>query len=202
VIPGDLSDCSSVCIPIWAINRGRPSFVLDPAIELHIFAQALHCAQPELILISRRGVRTLESRCDLELLFLKVFKPEGVALPERTTGRLPPLLIAQRRVALGEGGNFRQRLIAVVVVGTSVDLLAPDLVTRFTVPPGLRPVSGEDWVCSENSSTESIERVIPAMPFTPPWLTAAMLCQRSLYLQSTSRLRYAATARLDPLARP
>ena len=35
-------------------------------------------------------------------------------------------------------------------------VFVPDLVTRLTVPPGLRPVSGEDCVCSENSSTESM----------------------------------------------
>jgi hypothetical protein len=185
------------------LRAALSSFVLDPAIELHIFAQALHCAQPELILISRRGVRTLESGCDLELLFLKVFKPGGVVLPEGTTSRLPPQLIAQRRVALGEGGNCRQRLIAVVVVGTSVDLIG----ARFGDPGspcrrGCARFPAKIGVCSENPSTESIGRVIPAMPFTPPWLTAGMLCQRSLYLQSTSRLRYAATARLDPLARP
>ncbi len=46
--------------------------------------------------------------------------------------------------------------------------LVPDLVTTFTVPPALRPPSGPDEVCAENSVTESIGNTTPAMPDTPP----------------------------------
>jgi hypothetical protein len=51
--------------------------------------------------------------------------------------------------------------------------LDPDLITRFTVEPALRPISAwpPDW--TENWSIASIGSSVPAMPETPPWLTAA-----------------------------
>ena len=58
--------------------------------------------------------------------------------------------------------------------------LVPDLVTRFTLPPGLRPTSADDCVCRLNSAIESIGSVTPAMFSTPPWFTAGMLCHQSL----------------------
>src|SRR5882762_5279780 len=59
-------------------------------------------------------------------------------------------------------------------------VLPPDLIIRLTVPPALRPDSAPDCVCDENSSIESIGSTTPAIPETPPWLTAGMLCQKSL----------------------
>ena len=68
------------------------------------------------------------------------------------------------------------------------------------VPPGLRPPSGPAWVCAENWSTASSGRMMPAMPETPPWLTAGMLCQRSL-LSTPSICQFIWLARV-PLSEP
>ena len=48
------------------------------------------------------------------------------------------------------------------------------------MPPGLRPGVRDALVCIENCSTASIGRMMPAIPDTPPWLTAGILCQISL----------------------
>ncbi len=52
--------------------------------------------------------------------------------------------------------------------------------TRFTVEPALRPISAwpPDWI--ENWSIASIGSSVPAMPETPPWLTAAVFWNASL----------------------
>src|SRR5207244_10816625 len=54
------------------------------------------------------------------------------------------------------------------------------LQSGLTAPPGLRPVSADDCVCTEYSSTESSGSSTPGMLLMPPWLTALMLNHCSL----------------------
>ena len=118
---------------------------------------------------------------DSEPLVLIGCEPEQLVLDDWAAGReavviVPDFLLDRR----GKRIDCAKDFVAVVVIGGAVDLLVPDLSDRFTLPPGLRPDSGAACVCAENCSTASMGRIMPAIPETPPWLTAGILCQRSL----------------------